>query len=165
MSSGHLALIPHKPRHPKSQGSDHLHVTDLQDEDNEEEGMEGEYDEEDGEDEEDEDEDGDEQEDFEGLEAIRGQLDPDDVVFVSPHLASCNPSLLSAIHAAARAAFCLVCMQAAAAPQNVMAHQNSQAAITALCQTWTAFAALLLSRQVLAYFVASDWAISTGAWW
>jgi len=60
--------------------------------------MEGEYDEEDGEEEDEEDEDGEgHEEDFDGLEDIRGQLDPDDVVFVS------NPcctflSALSCIH-------------------------------------------------------------------
>ena len=60
-------------------------AVDLQDEDNEEEGMEGEYDDEDGDEDEDEDEDGDgHEEDFGGREDIRGQLDPDDVVFVRP---------------------------------------------------------------------------------
>lgn len=55
----------------------------LQDEDAEQEDMEGEYDEE-GEEDEDEDE-GDEgqEEEFDGLEDMPGQLDPDDVVFVS----------------------------------------------------------------------------------
>ena len=48
--------------------------------------MEGEYDDEEGEgEEEEEDEDGEgHEEDFDGLEDIRGQLEPDDVVFVSP---------------------------------------------------------------------------------
>ena len=64
--------------------SGHQVFDTLQDEDNEEEGMEGEYDEEDGEDEDNDDEDGEgHEEDFEGLEDMRGQLDPDDVVFVS----------------------------------------------------------------------------------
>ena len=55
--------------------------------------MEGEYDDEEGEEEEeDEDEDGEgHEEDFDGLEDIRGQLDPDDVVFVSPALRSISP--------------------------------------------------------------------------
>ena len=72
----------------------------LQDEDNEEEGIEGEYDEEDGEDEEDEDEDGEgHEEDFDGLEDIRGQLDPDDVVFVSILTSGC-PSCMFLLHKA-----------------------------------------------------------------
>ena len=77
------------------------HVLHLQDEDNEGEGMEGEYDDE-GEEEEDEDEDGEgPEEDFDGLEDIRGQLDPDDVVFVSPPIpftASCSATM-SSLHA------------------------------------------------------------------
>ena len=61
----------------------------LQDQDNEQEDMEGEYDEEGEEDEvegayEDEEEDGEgQEEEFDGLEDMPGQLDPDDIVFVS----------------------------------------------------------------------------------
>ena len=60
--------------------------------------MEGEYDEEDGEEEDEEDEDGEGlEEDFDGLEDMRGQLDPDDVVFVSK-LCCTFLSALSCIH-------------------------------------------------------------------